>query len=310
MLSGTTIIDTNTVIVDNSNAHLVLPTGIGVFGTDTDSVIVVDTANNRVLGLWNVGTVNQNISVVATQWAPGQSLNFPYDVYIDVKNGYNLYVSDTYDDQVIQYTNMQSVSPPPSIVAGPLYLSQPLGIQVDSYNNVIVASSNSHVIMFWPPNATDGTVIAGLGIPSNSSMGLNYPSAIALDERNSFLYVADSYNHRIQRYSLNDTWPCNGTTVAGGNGAGSAINQLDFPSYIRLSNKTGALYIADNHNHRIQRWEQGATSGVTVAGDPNGIAGGSATMLANPWGLAINANETQMYVSDSANMRVQRFQLI
>jgi sugar lactone lactonase YvrE len=98
--------------------------------------------------------------------------------------------------------------------------------------------------------------------------------------------------------------------VAGGNGAGSASNQLNHPNYIRLSNKTGAMYIVDYGNNRIQRWQQGATSGVTIAGNPYGHAGSNATMLSYPIGLAINANETQMYVTDATNSRIQRFQLI
>jgi DNA-binding beta-propeller fold protein YncE len=128
-------------------------------------------------------------------------------------------------------------------------------------------------IMFWSQNATNGTVIAGVKIASNTSMGLNGPLGIALDERNSWLYVADSNNNRIQRYSLNDTWPCNGTTVAGGNGLGSGSHQLNSSSYIRLSQKTGAMYIVDQGNSRIQRWAQGATEGVTIAGDPSSNSG-------------------------------------
>jgi DNA-binding beta-propeller fold protein YncE len=310
--------DNSTVIVNNSSAPLKNPHGIALLGIDTDSIIFADASNNRVLGLWNVGTVNQNISVVATQWAPGQSLSGPYDLYIDVKNGNNLYLSDYNGYQVIQYINMQSVSPPPSVVAGSghtagstlKYLESPYGVQVDSQRNVIVADRANHRVMFWPPNATNGTLLVGLGRIDNSSMGLNYPSGIALDELNSFLYVADTRNHRIQRYSLNGTWPCNGTTVAGGNGAGSGSNQLNQPNYIRLSNKTGAMYIVDYANSRIQRWQQGATSGVTIAGNPYGYAGSNAIMLSFPIGLAINANETQMYVTDATNSRIQRFQLI
>jgi sugar lactone lactonase YvrE len=317
VLEGTTILDGNTIFPDNSAVGLNLPQGITVLGTVTDSIIVVDTLNFRVIGLWDIGTDNENISIIATEWAPGQPLN-PNDLYIDIKNGYNLYVSDQGSGQVVQYINMQSVSPPPNIVAGSggspgtglNQLNLPFGVAVDSHQNVIVADVASHRITFWPPNATNSTVIAGLGVQDSSSMGLAYPFGIALDERNSWLYVADYGNNRIQRYSLNDTWPCNGTTVAGGNGQGTGSNQLNNPTYIRISNKTGAMYIVDYANSRVQRWQQGASEGVTIAGDPNGNYGGDATMFSYPTGLALNANETLMYVTDSSNDRVQRFQLI
>lgn len=68
------------------------------------------------------------------------------------------------------------------------------------------------------------------------------------------------------------------------------------------------LYIADTSNSRIQRWSPVATSGVTLAGDSNGVLGMSDTRLNYPDGLTINSNETRFYVSDSGNQRVQRFE--
>ena len=247
MLSGTTVLNIG-MIAGNSTYPYLNPQGIVVVGTVTDSIIVTDSVNNRVIGLWNVGTSNQNISVVAVEWAPGQPLQSPTDLYIDTRNGYNLYVGDSLNGQVVQYTNIQSISPPPNIVAGTGHvpgtgldhLSRPFGIAVDSQHNVIVTSRNLHRITFWPPNATNSTVIAGLSIPDGTSMGLNYPSGIAFDERNSWLYVADMYNHRIQRYSINGTWPCNGTTVAGGNGPGNGSHQLYQPTYIKIIQQDGS----------------------------------------------------------------------
>jgi hypothetical protein len=310
--------DNMTVVGGNSTAGINLPHGIAVFGTDTDSVIIADMLNSRVIGLWNVGTVNENISVVATQVAPGYPLVLPYDVYVDVRNGNNLYVSNNGTNEVILYTNMQSVNPPPRVVAGSghiggpglNHLNLPRGVYVDSNHNVIVVSTVDQRVMFWPPNATFGTVLAGLGNISNTSMGLNGPCGIGVDENDSWLYVADAGNNRIQRYSLTDPWPANGTTVAGGNGAGSGSHQLNYPTDVKVSKKTGAIYIADFNNNRIQRWQQGATEGVTIAGDPYGNLGSSATQLSHPSGLALNTNETYIYVTDRYNNRIQQFQLI
>ena len=318
VLDGTTLMNSSTVINGSATAGLNYPFGIGIMETTTDSLIIVDILNNRVLGLWNVGTAQQNITVIATEWAPGQSLCLPYDVYIDTRNGSDLYLSDYCSAQVILYKNMQTVNPLPRVVAGThlssqptlTYLNAPFGIALDSHYNIMVASMTDNQIRYWPPNATIGTILAGLNVNSDSSMGLDYPGGVEFDEKNLWLYVADQNNHRIQRYSINESWPCNGTTVAGGNGLGTASNQLNGPSYIKLSKKTGAMYIVDSNNHRIQRWEQRATEGVTIAGDPNGNVGSSATMLYYPTGLVINANETLMYVTDTANNRIQQFQLI
>ena len=312
MLNSTTRFDVNVTVGLNN------PTGISVIGTDVNSIVVADLSNSRIVALWNIGTTYENVSVVATEWEPNRSLCYPYYLHINVRNGYNLYVSDYCYAHVIMYTNMQSVNPPPLVVAGTnhtggvglQFLDAPFGIQLDSNSNLYVAAMDDHFVTLWAPNATIGILVAGLGIQSSTSMGLSSPAGIALDERDSFLYVVDSGNHRIQRYSLNETWPCNGTTVAGGNGAGSGSHQLLTPRDVWISKKTKAVYIADTGNHRIQRWNQGATEGVTIAGDPRGISGSGPTQLANPRAIALNANETYMYVTDRVNNRVQRFRLI
>jgi hypothetical protein len=260
---------------------------------------------------------SNNNSVIACNWTSGTQLFHPYDIFLDITRGNNLYVSDTGNNRVVMFAAMQSVAPPPSIISGiggmgtaANQLSGPRGIVIDRQGNTIIADYGNNRVMLYAPNATNGTMIAGLSTPGNDSRSLYNPTALFLDELNSWLYIADELNHRIQRFSLNDSLPLNGTTVAGGNGAGSGSHQLNLPLGVWVSNKTGDIYIADSNNNRIQRWSQGAITGVTIAGDPNGISGTNATMLTTPCRLSGNTNETLLYVSDSDNSRVQRFQLI
>ena len=70
------------------------------------------------------------------------------------------------------------------------------------------------------------------------------------------------------------------------------------------------MYIADSVNHRIQRWNQNESAAVTIAGDPNGVAGAGPTMLNYPYSVALNEEETFLYVIDCVNLRVQRFDLL
>jgi hypothetical protein len=55
-------------------------------------------------------------------------------------------------------------------------------------------------------------------------------------------------------------WNPNGVTVAGGNGSGSAANQLYYPYSIAVS-PSGDIYVADTGNNRIQFWGADATQG-------------------------------------------------
>ena len=60
-----------------------------------------------------------------------------------------------------------------------------------------------------------------------------------------------------------------GTVVAGGNGAGSNLNQLNNPTDIHLDS-SGNLYILDTYNNRIVIWAPNATAGVLRVDKNNG----------------------------------------
>ena len=317
VLSGTTIADQNTVIAGSSSVGLDRPQEIITDEPVSGSILVADGNKNQVVRLSDGSSSSNNNSVVVSNWTNGNQLQNPFDMYLDINRGNNLYVSDSGANRVVMFTGMNSVTPPPRIVAGNVtagaganLLNAPRGIAIDRQGNMIIADYGNHRVMLYGPNVTFGTIIAGSGTAGNNSLSLYYPTSLFLDERNSWLFIADTFNHRIQRFSLNKSLPLNGTTVAGGNGLGSGSHQLNYPFGIWVSNKTGVIYIADSMNHRIQRWIPEATSGVTIAGDPNGNSGTNATMLTNPYRLTTNKNESMLYVSDSANSRIQRFQLI
>ncbi|CAF4183123.1 unnamed protein product, partial [Adineta steineri] len=99
-------------------------------------------------------------------------------------------------------------------------------------------------------------------------------------------------------------WNQTGQIVAGTT-QGSNANQLNNPSCLYIDNNN-TLYICDQNNNRIQKWIQGAITGVTVAGDSTGNQGSTSTLLNNPMDLTFDQNGF-MYVADSNNNRVQRF---
>jgi sugar lactone lactonase YvrE len=247
-----------------------------------------------------VGTVVSGTGIAGNSSA---QLNNPSHLYVDT--GSNIYVSDTLNGRVMLWPNGSSTGI--SVTGATRINSQVLGVAVDSQKNVYVVELDNHRITKWAPNATFGTVVGGTGISGNSSQQLSYPFGLYLDEPRSYLYVADYYNNRIQRFTLGVSM--NATTVAGGNGPGSANNQLYQPQGVCVSKKTGAIYIADTYNNRVTRWYPGATSGVTIAGIA-GMNGTAANLLYGPGDVALSQNETYLYISDLNNNRIQRFQLI
>lgn len=286
-------------------------------GIDGPCLLVADSFKNEIIQLKNIDSSNRTASVLARNWTGDGSLNVPSYLFLDTSHGNNLYVTDSNHQRILLLTSMQLDDPPPIVVAGVTGAGGstadkfviPYGVTVDAAQNVYVADNYNHRIMRWASGAGSGVMIAGTGIEGADSMELNYPVGLFLDEINSLLYVADKGNHRVQVFNVTGTPPFNGSTVAGGNGVGSGSNQLNQPSDIWVSEKTGAVYIADSSNHRIQRWNPGATIGVTIAGDSHGNPGFDNTKLSSPSGLTINQNETRLYVSDMGNGRIQWFDL-
>ena len=228
----------------------------------------------------------------------GQSnsqLNAPTDIHIDSSG--NIYVADRNSDRVMKWTSggtsgvKVAGSGQQGSSAG--LLNDPSGIAFDSSGNLYVADSNNHRIQKFAGNSvtnTSGTVVAGGNGQGSGANQFNYPTGIAFDSFGN-LYVADQYNHRIQKFAPNSTSSTNGTTVMGGNGAGANTNQLNRPHKLVIDSSNN-LYVADTINYRMVK-------GTYTAG-----TGGNATnQLHTPKGFHV-FNSDESYVADSINNRV------
>lgn len=109
-------------------------------------------------------------------------------------------------------------------------------------------------------------------------------------------------DHAIRAVFKQDTFKVR--TLAGGNGKGSELNQLYYPTGIALD-PNGDLYVSDMYNHRIQRWKPGATVGITAAGG-NGY-GNSPSQLDEPGKIDVDA-QGNLYIADTRNHRVQKWE--
>jgi DNA-binding beta-propeller fold protein YncE len=221
-----------------------------------------------------------------------------------------IYITVLYVDLVYLWPTNQTIPPNgiSSSVCSMYTIYYPTSVISDSLGNVYVASYECNWVTKWVPNATNGTLVVGSpsGTAGADSQSFSAPYGLALDEPNSALYVSDRLNHRVQKFILGSSV---GVTVAGGNGYGPAANQLNNPTEIYLSKLDGSLYIADSFNNRVQKWHVNATSGITVAGSPNGIAGLSPYLMNLAYALAVDDQENYLYVSDCNNNRIQRFPL-
>ena len=91
--------------------------------------------------------------------------------------------------------------------------------------------------------------------------------------------------------------------MGGGNGEGSAANQLNFPNGIYMD-ASGNVYVSDAGNYRVQKFAPGSTVGITVAGGNGG--GSAANQLGFTRGIYVDLNG-DIYVVDESNNRVQKW---
>lgn len=109
------------------------------------------------------------------------------------------------------------------------------------------------------------------------------------------LIVADSCNDRLQVFRTD------GTLLAVWGKVGKAPGEFNYPYDVALD-KEGRVYVAEWGNNRIQV--------LDPAGRPLGVFGGAGPNpgeFGQPWGVALTAAGDRIWVADTLNHRLQRF---
>ncbi|CAF3899309.1 unnamed protein product [Adineta steineri] len=159
------------------------------------------------------------------------------------------------------------------------------GVFVD-LNDTLYAVDENRNFVVWKLMKDDvnATVVAGtLRSAGTSNTTFHNPNDVYVD-RYGNIYVVDTNNHRIQKFSSESNI---GETIAGLTGiAGSALNQLDTPRYFTFDLTDTYMYVSDFYNHRILRFSTNSTSGTdgTVVAGGNGNSD-TTTSLNHPWGI-------------------------
>jgi len=177
----------------------------------------------------------------------------------------------------------------------------PSGFDVDAAGNVYVAVTGSNqvwklnpVCTTFAPDAVFGYqgVIGGCGTNGGE---FNSPFDVAVTPDGSTIAISDSGNNRIQRV---DTTVGNLIDVFGA--LGSDSGEFNTPKGLTYDS-VGTLYIVDSGNNRIVLFEGNTVNGTTGSG------GTSLGQFSNPVNLCIGT--TGVYVADTGNNRVQKFDL-
>ncbi|CAF3229319.1 unnamed protein product [Rotaria sp. Silwood2] len=253
----------------------------GIFLSDNGTLYILDIFNNRMqmfsyVGINRIGqTLIPNLTIY-TSW-----------LYADSST---LYVVIFQSNYLLFWPSMRTIpfvsrSSTCSLTA----IRSPIGIAVDrSVNNIYIVNQYCHWVTEWSRNSANATrILVGTGIAGNNNCS----------------------NHRIQLFNLTINTSNIGITVAGGNGPGVAMNQLQSPNGVWVSRIDRTIYVADTGNHRIQMWLANTTTDSKIAGNSTGQMGTNASELRNPWSVVLDRNENNLYVSDTGNHRIQKFNL-
>jgi sugar lactone lactonase YvrE len=171
-------------------------------------------------------------------------------------------------------------------------LSVPTDVLTDKESDsIIICDLGNQRVVQW--SRRSGTTQGKILIDNINCYGL------AMDDQR-YLYVSNYPENEVRRYRIGDK---NGTIVAGGNGRGADLNQLNSPGYIFVDQQQ-AVYVGDYRNHRVMKWNKDAKEGAVVAGG-NG-QGDALTQLSYPDGVSVDTLGT-IYVADAGNNRVMRW---
>ncbi|CAF2925663.1 unnamed protein product [Rotaria sp. Silwood2] len=176
-------------------------------------------------------------------------------------------------------------------------LGSPQSVYVDSSNNIYVPDFDNACIFKIPAGTQTVTAIIGYsGSPGSSLTTLDGPSSISLDS--TYIYVADTNNLRIIRFSISAAQGDAGVVVADG-----SDGLMSAPYGVYYDSTSNYLYIADGGLHVILRWKPLATSGSVVAG-VSGTSGAGSNFLSSPLGVYYDSTNKLMFVNDAGNSRI------
>jgi DNA-binding beta-propeller fold protein YncE len=145
--------------------------------------------------------------------------------------------------------------------------------------------------------SAQGEYIASLGEHGREPLQFSRPQSLAVDN-DGLLWVADACNHRIQVIDWSgDTPRC----IRMFGHEGDSLGLFKYPYSLALHGKE--VLVSEYGNHRVQRLNREG-NGLSSWGQ----AGSQPGELNQPWAIAVDT-KNRVYVVDSGNNRVQRFQL-
>lgn len=170
-------------------------------------------------------------------------------VAVDIDNW--IYLADSGRQMLLKYLFTDSTTLADTLAtygSGGGTVDLPRGIDIDLSLNVSFAQEGgSFHVQRLRPSGDGYRPDVYFGLEGDSLKEFLRPQDVAVDAED-YIYVADTGNHRIQKFSSGG-----GLKIAFGD-SGSAGGQFLFPAGIAVDEDL-MLYIADSGNHRVERYQ-------------------------------------------------------
>lgn len=181
---------------------------------------------------------------------------------------------------------------------GPGQFNSPRGVAVAPDGSVFVADANNHRIQHF---ASDGAFINEWGSQSVPNTGelpggsFNEPWGVAVSPDGRYVYVADTWNHRIQKFTTNGRFLASWGTF----GQDDQPFSMWGPRDVAVDND-GNVLVMDTGNKRIKVFD---ADGNFIS--QFGEFGFELGQFDEPVGFALDRATGRLYVADTWNQRVQ-----
>ena len=224
---------------------------------------------------------------------------------VAVDSSGNVYVADIFNNRIQKFDSSGNFLLKWGAYGfGDGQFRDPTDVAVDSSGNVYVVDRNNTRIHKFD---SSGNFILKFGsCPADSKCDedgqLHIPNGLAVDSSGN-VYVADTNNHRIQKFDSSGNFLFKWGAYGGEGGVtsnGSGDGQFSAPQDVAVDG-SGNVYVAESGNNRIQKFDSSGNF-LLKWGTP-GFGDGQ---FNQPSGVAVDSSGN-VYVADKFNDRIQKF---
>lgn len=158
----------------------------------------------------------------------------------------------------------------------------PVNAKIDSSGRLWVLDSTNSRLTYAADGASERQGWGGVGAGNTE---FRNPEGLAVSGED--VYVADTWNHRVSRFTRAGEWK-------------GAVTGFMGPRGVAVG-KDGSVWVSDTGNHRVVKYDAGLQN-ETVVGKPGSEPG----EVQGPVGIAAGPSGN-VYVADTGNRRIQVF---